>query len=91
MGVLTTTDNPFDPRVSFDEWREWDEQAGYWTCNALARLTTAAGVPPEVEGYLIDEAMTIMVEENTIANYVILPDLEEDSVKNRNFPLENIK
>jgi len=37
--MVTTTDNPFDPFTQFDEWRRWDEDAGYHTLPYLARIT----------------------------------------------------
>ena len=36
--ALTTVDNPFDPFTQFDEWRAYDEAAGYHTCSYLARI-----------------------------------------------------
>lgn len=88
MGTLTTTDNPYDPRVDFDLWYEWDMNAGYNTCGTLARLSnTLPTVPKAIDDMLTDEAMVLMVEESEVADYVILPDLEEDRVKNRTFPL----
>lgn len=37
--MLTTEDNPFSPVTQFDEWRAWDQAAGYHTLELLARLT----------------------------------------------------
>lgn len=36
--MLTTTDNPYDPFTQFDQWRQFDEQKGYYSCNYLARI-----------------------------------------------------
>lgn len=36
--MLTTVDNPFNPFTQFDEWRVYDEQQGYYTCEYLARI-----------------------------------------------------
>ena len=38
--MLTTTDNPFDPRTQWDEWYQWDERSGYHTCGLLARFAS---------------------------------------------------
>lgn len=36
--MLTTIDNPFDPFAQWDEWRQFDEGKGYYTCGYLARI-----------------------------------------------------
>lgn len=36
--ILTTKDNPYDPRVDFDKWYQWDQDAGYNTLEYLARV-----------------------------------------------------
>ena len=40
--MLTTFDNPFNPFTHFDEWRTYDSQKGYNTCEYLARIATPA-------------------------------------------------
>lgn len=35
---LTTYDNPFNPFDSPTEWQTWDERAGYFSSNFLARI-----------------------------------------------------
>lgn len=36
--VLTTLDNPYDPKEDFSKWYAWDTQNGYNTSEYLARL-----------------------------------------------------
>ena len=36
--MLTTKDNPFDPFSQWDDWRRFDEDKGYFTCEYLARV-----------------------------------------------------
>lgn len=36
--MLTTFDNPFDPFEQFTQWRLFDIEKGYFTCERLAKL-----------------------------------------------------
>lgn len=36
--MLTTEDNPYDPRTDFPAWYAWDVNEGYNTCAYLARV-----------------------------------------------------
>lgn len=36
--VLTTKDNPFNPKTQYDNWKTWDERAGYNTEAYVARV-----------------------------------------------------
>ena len=36
--IITTTDNPYDPRTDFPSWYAWDVQQGNNTCAYLARV-----------------------------------------------------
>lgn len=36
--MLTTFDNPFDPFEQFSQWRLFDIEKGYYTCEYLARI-----------------------------------------------------
>lgn len=40
--MLSTIDNPYDPRTSWDEWFAFDTARGYGTCGLLARLCTSS-------------------------------------------------
>lgn len=40
--MLSTVDNPYDPRTSWDEWFAFDTARGYGTCGLLARLCTSS-------------------------------------------------
>ncbi len=46
--MITTDDNPFDPRVDWDQWQAWDVEHGYNTCAYLARIVATSGEFPEV-------------------------------------------
>lgn len=36
--AITTMDNPFNPITDFNNWRQFDEEKGYYTCGYLARI-----------------------------------------------------
>lgn len=40
--MLTTVDNPFDPFTQWDDWRRFDEDKGYYTCEFIARLSDSS-------------------------------------------------
>lgn len=46
--MITTEDNPFDPRTDWDAWYQWDVAAGYNTCAYLARVAMVGDDLPEV-------------------------------------------
>ena len=37
VAYLTTSDNPFDPYLQFDQWYAFDERNGYHSCQLLDR------------------------------------------------------
>lgn len=56
--MLTTEDNPHDPRLDFTAWYAWDVQQGYNTCAYLARIAVVAEDFPEpVRDRQIEEAI----------------------------------
>ncbi len=44
--VLTTKDNPFNPKEMYKNWKTWDESHGYHTEAYLARV---ANIPLDVD------------------------------------------
>lgn len=40
--MITTSDNPFNPRTHWDEWYAFDTRAGYNTLNYIARIYEGA-------------------------------------------------
>lgn len=56
--MLSTTDNPYDPRTSWDEWFAFDTAHGYGTCGLVARLcTTSDSLSEELEIQEIENAI----------------------------------
>lgn len=63
--MLTTVDNPFNPVTQFDEWRVWDESAGYGTLAYLARVTvTSDELPHSLQSQAMEEAIDDIISEN---------------------------
>lgn len=44
--VLTTKDNPFNPKTQYVNWKTWDERLGYYTEAYVARV---ADIPIDVD------------------------------------------
>lgn len=62
--MITTEDNPYDPRTDYASWYRWDVGEGYNTCSYLARVASLPDDLPEIvrESYLeaaIDEIIEI--------------------------------
>lgn len=71
MSMLTTRDNPFDPFTQYDEWLSFDEQAGYYTNEYLARIanTTLAMTDEETEA-AIESAMEEIIKVDPFGLYM---------------------
>lgn len=68
--VLTTTDNPYNPKTDYDEWKQWDEDNGYFTEQYIARLLDMEG------NFDVDDELTL----NTLRDKVIQEILENDII-----------
>jgi len=69
--MLTTSDNPFDPFVQFDEWKAFDEAQGYFTCAYLARIANVSeSLTQEEYNTEISNAIDEIVRLNLTGNYV---------------------
>lgn len=56
--MLSTVDNPYDPRTSWDEWFAFDTARGYNTCGLVARLCTSSdSLSEELENEEIENAI----------------------------------
>lgn len=60
--MVTTIDNPYDPRTNFPAWYAWDIQQGYHTCSYLARvLAETDDFPQEYNNRLVEQAIDEMI------------------------------
>ena len=74
--VLTTIDNPFNPKTHYRNWKTWDEQQGYFTESFLARV---ADIPVDadidddilVEQYLI-KARQLIIDNDVEEIYMLV-------------------
>lgn len=71
--MLTTVDNPFNPRTDFEKWLEWDNEHEYYTCQYLARV---ASPPPDLaedeeEGYW-QAAIDSIIENDFLGIYIVV-------------------
>jgi len=80
--MITTEDNPFDPRSDFGAWDEWDRAHGY---NTSAYLDRIAALPDEVPDVIIDkmrdDAITEIIEIHSGGMYKALLIEDEESPK----------
>jgi hypothetical protein len=62
--MITTTDNPYDPRTNFPAWHAWDVSHGYNTCAYLDRVLHETDDYPQeynerLAEFAIDEIIAI--------------------------------
>lgn len=61
--MITTVDNPYDPRTHFIEWYTWDLHQGYHTCSYLARiLADTDDFPDAYNDRLVEQAIDEIID-----------------------------
>lgn len=58
--MITTEDNPYDPRTDFGAWYMWDTGQGYNTSSYLARVASVSEDFPQV---VIDRQIEDAIDE----------------------------
>lgn len=82
MAMLTTIDNPFDPFTQYDAWLAYDEQAGYYTNEYLARIANTDPTMTDKEiGDAIDSAMNEIIAIDPIGLYIRVEKKDEITTK----------
>lgn len=72
--MITTLDNPHDPRQDYDAWYQWDIEHGYYTCAYLARVAKVSDeFPQEVRDAEIEAAIDEIIEIHAGGMYKKLP------------------
>lgn len=69
--VLTTIDNPYNPKEEYDKWRDWDVHNGYNTEEVFARF---ADIPVDVD---MDDDVTIAM----LTKKALIEFIENDMTK----------
>lgn len=62
--MITTVDNPFDPRTQYPAWYAWDVEQGYNTCAYLARIVALFpdSFPESLQDVAIEQAIDEIIE-----------------------------
>ena len=63
--VLSTIDNPYNPKADYAKWRQWDEESGYYTEAYVARLLMME------EGFDIDDELGTIELTNKVINDIL--------------------
>lgn len=72
--MITTIDNPFDPRTEWPSWYAWDTQEGYNTCAYLARIALLSpDLPESIEDQEIEDAIDEIISIHAGGLYIKLP------------------
>lgn len=67
ISMLTTVDNPYDPREQWDEWYAYDIACGYHTCAYLARVAHTSDESSEaLQAHEIDQAIAEICYHNPL-------------------------
>lgn len=66
--VLTTIDNPHNPKDDYAKWKQWDEESGYNTEAYVARLLMME------KDFDIDDELSIVELTNKVINDILLND-----------------
>lgn len=78
--MITTIDNPFDPRSDFGAWYMWDTGQGYNTSAYLARVAAVSDSFPEVvNDREIEDAIDEIIAAHSGGMYKKLPIEDEDA------------
>lgn len=74
-GLLSTSDNPWNPWTHFNEWNAWDQTAGYNTLAYLARVMVSSDELSQADQDLAyDQAVEEILSFNLTGNYIRVPE-----------------
>ena len=68
--MLTTVDNPFNPHTQWDDWKRYDEDNNYYTCEYLARVVRTSDELSDADYELaVQDAIAEICMLNVTGNY----------------------
>lgn len=77
--LLSTSDNPFNPHTSWDEWLAWDTSHGYHSLSLLARVgMTSDELPSSLQDEAVEDAIEEIVTENLSGMHISVAAPPED-------------
>lgn len=91
MCAITTTDNPFNPLIDFENWYRFDMEKNYGTCSYLARIAITSETLSEKDfDEEIERAIDEIVEKETLIGGTpqyrkVVEDIEDEAYK-LNYP-----
>lgn len=83
--MLSTVDNPWNPFTHFDEWRAFDEAAGYHTSALLARVVRSSdALSDNQQEQAIEDAIDEIVSENLLGLYRKVSNTDMEKITGQN-------
>jgi hypothetical protein len=74
--MLTTSDNPYNPKTDYDNWKQWDEDNGYDTESYVARVLVMQGqfdVDDEFKiNLLLEKVYHEILTNNVLGVYILV-------------------
>jgi hypothetical protein len=74
--MLTTIDNPFNPKEEYVKWQTWDRENGYYTEEYIARLLLMEESYDEDDEILIDsltdKVINDVLEQDMLDVYILV-------------------
>lgn len=73
-GLLSTSDNPYNPHTEWDDWYTWDERSGYHSLSLLGRIIRSSDeLPASLQHEAYDDAVAEIVRENVSGVHILVP------------------
>lgn len=71
--ILTTTDNPYNPTEQWLQWLAFDQDAGHYTNEKIARLSNSVDITDEDElEFLYVQACLFILEHDPEGIYTLI-------------------
>lgn len=76
ISMLTTLDNPYNPKEDYGKWMQWDHENGYYTAEYVARIADLPdrheGLPDKQLNELIEAAQIEILENDNLDIYKLV-------------------